>query len=595
MTAETEGAAAAAEEEDVTPPDGTTTFQGVGVGRGMAVGPVVKVFPPPKIPHGEEAPAAGPDAAGEVERAFAGVATTLGERAEAARVAGGTTLANILAATAQMAQDPALRAEAAGRLAAGESPAEAVDRAVQRFVDMFQSAGGYLAERVTDLRSVRDRVVATLLGLPEPGVPALDEPSIVVASDLAPADTAALDPALVLAIVTAHGGPTGHTAIIAGQLGIPCVVRASGIMAVVETGQQAAVDAASGVVVLDPPPELREEADLRARVQAELAADTGPGATADGHGIKLLANIGTPADATRAAATPAEGVGLFRTEVLFLERATAPTLDEQATAYGQVLAAFATREGGGAGSKVVLRTLDAGADKPLPFVTQPGEENPALGVRGYRLARRTPELLRTQLEALARAAKETGTEPWVMAPMIATAQEAADFAALAREVGLVAPAKVGVMVEVPSAALRAADLLEHVDFVSVGTNDLAQYTMATDRLRGTLADLLDPFQPAVLELVAAAARAGQEAGKPVGVCGESASDPLMALVLTGLGVTSLSMSLGALPAVRHTLRRHTLEQCRAMAEAALAATSPEAARDTVRALADPDVVRALRL
>ncbi len=599
MTAETEGAAAAAEEEHVTPPEGTTTFQGVGVGRGMAVGPVVKVFPPPKIPHGDEAPAAGPDAAGEVERAFAGVASTLGERAEAARAAGGTTLANILAATAQMAQDPALRAEAAGRLAAGESPAEAVDRTVQRFVDMFQSAGGYLAERVTDLRSVRDRVVATLLGLPEPGVPALDEPSIVIASDLAPADTAALDPALVLAIVTAHGGPTGHTAIIAGQLGIPCVVRASGIMAVVETGQQAAVDAASGAVVLDPPPELREEAELRARVQAELAADTGAGATADGHGVKLLANIGTPADATRAAATPAEGVGLFRTEVLFLERATAPTLDEQATAYGQVLAAFAKREGfddgAGTGSKVVLRTLDAGADKPLPFVTQPGEENPALGVRGYRLARRTPELLRTQLEALARAAKETGTDPWVMAPMIATAQEAADFATLAREVGLVAPAKVGVMVEVPSAALRAADLLQHVDFVSVGTNDLAQYTMATDRLRGTLADLLDPFQPAVLELVAAVSRAGQAAGKPVGVCGESASDPLMALVLTGLGVTSLSMSLGALPAVRHTLRRHTLEQCRAMAEAALAATSPEAAREAVRALADPDVVRALRL
>ncbi|MCL1870108.1 MAG: phosphoenolpyruvate--protein phosphotransferase [Promicromonosporaceae bacterium] len=558
----------------------STVYEGVGVGRGMAVGPVVKVHPSPAVPVGA---GGDPDA---IEPAFAAVAATLTKRAEGAT----KTVADILKATAQMAQDPALRAEAVQRAGTGESPAEAVDRSVQRFVDMFQAAGGYLAERVTDLRSVRDRVVAELLGLPEPGVPVLSVPSIVIATDLAPADTAALDPQMVLAIVTSHGGPTGHTAIIAGQLGLPCVVRASGVMAV-EEGTEVAVDAAAGTVVVDPSPELREEAAARARVQAQLAQDTLPGATSDGHEIALLANIGTPADATRAAATPAEGVGLFRTEVLFLDRATEPTLDEQATAYGAVLGAF----GGDAPRKVVVRTLDAGADKPLPFVTQPGEENPALGVRGYRLARRNPELLRTQLEALAAAARSTGATPWVMAPMIATVAEAAAFAQTAREAGLTEPCKVGVMVEVPSAALRAADMLEHVDFVSIGTNDLAQYAMATDRLRGTLADLLDPFQPAVLDLVATTARAGAAAGKPVGVCGESASDPLMALVLTGLGITSLSMSIGAMPAVRHLLHHHTLEQCQAMAEAALGATSAAEAREAVRALADKEIVGSLAL
>jgi len=201
-------------------------------------------------------------------------------------------------------------------------------------------------------------------------------------------------------------------------------------------------------------------------------------------------------------------------------------------------------------------------------VTQPDEENPALGVRAYRLQRTAPELLETQLDALAEAQARTGIKPWVMAPMISTVSEAAEFTAMARARGL---ETVGVMVEVPSVALRARMVLEEVDFVSIGTNDLAQYTMATDRLRGELADLLDPFQPAVLELVAATARAGKELGKPVGVCGESASDPVMALVLAGLGITSLSMSTGALPAVRFALRQHTLAQCEAIAEAALSA------------------------
>lgn len=533
-----------------------TVLHGVGVGRGAVVGPVATVRPAPVVPSDEPVPTDPAAAKERVEQAFADVAAGL--REQASRATG--TVAEVLSATAQMADDRALRKQVLGKIDKGEPPMHALNAVVANFAAMFAAAGGYLAERVTDLHSVRDRVVAHLLDQDPPGVPELHVASVIVAKDLAPADTAALDLDLTLAIVTELGGPTSHTAIIAGQLGIPCVVRVAGAEGL-EAGQEVAVDAAAGTILIGPGDDVREAFAVRAAAAAALAEDVAPGATADGHTVQLLANIGTLEDAQRAAATPAEGVGLFRTEVLYLERATAPTKAEQADVYSGVLRALE-------GRKVVVRTIDAGADKPLAFVTQPDEENPALGVRAYRLQRTAPELLETQLDALAEAQSRTGLKPWVMAPMISTVSEAAEFAAMARARGL---ETVGVMVEVPSVALRAAAVLEEVDFVSIGTNDLAQYTMATDRLRGELADLLDPFQPAVLDLVAATARAGKASGKPVGVCGESASDPVMALVLTGLGITSLSMSTGALPAVRFAIRQHTLAQCEAIAEAALSA------------------------
>ncbi|MCC2335901.1 phosphoenolpyruvate--protein phosphotransferase [Cellulomonas wangsupingiae] len=559
-------------------------LQGVGVGRRAVVGPVAQVRAAPAVPA--DAPlvvdgeVAGPGRVHDaVERAFAEVAAGLREQAAAAS----GTVADVLAATAQMADDAALRSQVLTRVDAGEPPVGAIDGVVEMFATMFEQAGGYLAERVTDLRSVRDRVVARTLGLPDPGVPRLDRASVVVARDLAPADTAALDLDKVLAIVTELGGPTGHTAIIAGQLGLPCVVRVAGA-ADLPDGTVVAVDAAAGTVQPDPDDAVRDAFERRRVAQAALAADTAPGATADGQAVALLANIGTPADAERVGAV-AEGIGLFRTEVLFLERQAAPTVEEQAEAYAAVLRAAD-------GRKVVVRTLDAGADKPLAFATQPDEENPALGVRGYRLVRSHPELLDTQLAALARAQDATGATPWVMAPMIATPEEARDFAARARAAGVVTA---GVMVEVPAAALRAGDILAEVDFVSLGTNDLAQYAMATDRLRGELADLLDAWQPAVLDLVAATARAGAATGKPVGVCGESAADPVMALVLVGLGVTSLSMAPGALPAARYAVRRHTSARCGQIAAAALDARTAREARAAATALVDPEVRTTLAL
>lgn len=557
-----------------------TMLQGVGVGRGAVAGPVARVSSVPKPPADEKPPTDKDAAKASVSAAFVAVATGLRERA--AESSG--TLSTVLSATALMAEDKALIKDILKRIDGGEPTLTAVDRSVEGFCDMFKSLGDYLAERVTDLRSVRGRVLARLMGQAEPEMPDLSVPSIIVAEDLAPADTAALDLAKVLAVVTELGGPTSHTAIIAGQHGIPCVVRVTGVMAL-EDGQQVAVDAAAGTIELDPSEATKQLFTDRSELLKSLEENTSPGATSDGYPVQLLANIGQVEDAKRAAKRANEGVGLFRTEVLFLDSKEAPPREGQAATYAEVLRAFE-------GRKVVVRTLDAGADKPLAFATQPDEENPALGVRGYRLGRITPSLMETQLGALADAQEATGIYPWVMAPMIATKAEAQAFADQARAAGI---KTIGVMIEIPSAAVRAEQIVDVVDFVSIGTNDLAQYTMAADRLRGELADLLNPWQPAVLELVARVAAAGTKSGTPVGVCGESAADPLMALVLAGFGVSSLSMSPAAVATARYMLSKHTMDWCRALAAAALEADSADDARAAVVSRIDQKVRQLLAL
>jgi phosphotransferase system enzyme I (PtsI) len=434
-----------------------------------------------------------------------------------------------------------------------------------------------MAERVTDLQDIERRVTARLVGEPEPGVPVPSEPSILVAQDLAPADTAGLDAELVVGLATEKGGPTSHTAIIARQLGIPCVVGVGGL-SVIRAGDPVLVDGTTGEVEVGPdvePATARVEAARAAR--AALESWTGPGRTADGTPVKLLANVADGASARSSAEGPVEGVGLFRTELSFLNRKDEPTVEEQAEIYAEVLAAF------GDDRYVVVRTLDAGSDKPIAFATLDGEENPALGVRGLRLSFDNPGLLERQLEGIARAARSTGTETWVMAPMVATVAEARDFAALVGGHGL----KAGVMVEIPSAALLAHQMLEVVDFLSIGTNDLTQYTMAADRMATDLAHLTDSWQPAVLQLIAITAEAGKQAGKPVGVCGEAAADPALAAALVGMGITSLSMALAAVRPVGAQLAAVSLDVCESAAEAALAATDPMRARDAVRAVLTP--------
>jgi phosphotransferase system enzyme I (PtsI) len=488
-------------------------------------------------------------------------ADDLERRAAATSIPGA---AEVLEATAMIARDPSLEEAVRSAIAKGEPAAWALDRAMDGFKAMLLDLGGYMAERVGDLDDVRDRAVARLLGLPLPGVPERDSPFILVADDLAPADTVTLSPERVLALVTVRGGPTSHTAILARSLGLPAIVacpEAAGL----RDGQLVEVDGNTGQVRLGIT--LDEAADTNRREQerrAQRAASRGPGRTADGHAVALLLNIGDAAGAAAVAKVDAEGVGLFRTEFLYLDRQDAPPVDEQVALYIGVLGAMG-------GRKIVVRTLDAGADKPLPFLDQEGEPNPALGVRGLRIARRSREVLTDQLAALALAQQATGATVWVMAPMVATAAEAKWFTDLAHEHGLPVA---GVMVEIPAAALRAADLLEHTDFLSIGTNDLAQYTLAADRMAGELADLLDPWQPALLDLIRMTAQAGLAAGKSVGVCGEAAASPALAPVLVGLGVTSLSMSATAVADVRDALAAVTLAECRDMARDALAGRRP---------------------
>lgn len=482
--------------------------------------------------------------------------------------------AEVLTATAGLTRDKGLRAAVKKGLEGDAQLLSALAAAVDQFAGTLASIGGLMAERVTDLRDIERRLTARLVGEPEPGIPEPGAPSVLVAEDLAPADTASLNAATVVALVTEKGGPTSHTAIIARQLSIPCVVGAGGILEV-RTGTPLLVDGTTGEVTLAPSPERAAElVEEAVAAQQALAHWTGPGRTADGTSVKLLANVADVTSAASAGKGPVEGVGLFRTELCFLNRAEEPSVEEQAEIYTGVLEAFS-------GDRyVVVRTLDAGSDKPISFANVTGEENPALGVRGLRLSFDNPGLMERQLDGVARAAAETGTETWVMAPMVATVAEAAEFAGLVRAHGL----KPGVMVEIPSAALLADRMLEVVDFLSIGTNDLTQYTMAADRMATDLAHLTDTWQPAVLQLIALTAEAGRRADKPVGVCGEAAADPLLATALVGMGIRSLSMALAAVRPVGAQLAAVNLETCERAAEAALGAVDPLAARAAVRAI-----------
>ncbi|MGW7329816.1 putative PEP-binding protein [Streptomyces sp. NPDC054840] len=545
----------------------TTVLKGIGVGTGSTAGPVAWMSPPPALPARRPVTDPGAEAA-SVRAALAAVVQELNERATRTAGAG----AEVLVAQAMMAADPALADRAAALAAEGTDGPHALAAAFDGFRAALLAAGGYFAERAADLDDLRDRAVARLLGLPMPGLPDPGHPYVLFAQDLAPADTALLDPERVLALVTVRGGPTSHTAILAKALGLPAVVgceRAGDL----KDGRPVLVRGTEGTVEADPEPAAVRLAEQDARRRhARAAAFHGPGRTADGHRVALLVNLGAPHELAGAAGADAEGVGLFRTEFLFLDRAEAPGLAEQTAAYLTVFEAFAAR-------RVVVRTLDAGADKPLPFATAPDEENPALGIRGLRTATRDPQLLETQLAAIAAAAGRSTAEVWVMAPMVSVPGEAAWFAERVRAHGL---PTAGAMVEVPAAALRAERLAAVCGFLSIGTNDLAQYTFAADRTLGPLAELLDPWQPALLDLVAATARAAGAAGRAVGVCGEAAADPALALVLVGLGATSLSMAPACLPEVRAALAVHTLADCRALAELALAATDAATAREAVR-------------
>jgi len=548
---------------------GARELHGVGVGRGVVIGPVLSM--PGPLAEPADAGRSG-DAAvekGAVWSAIQSVVADLGGRADRAEGPG----REIIETAIQMAQDPMLAEQVAERIEAGATAERAVFEAFRSFQEQLTSLGGLMAERAVDLGDVAQRIIAVLRGVPAPGVPESDAPFILLADDLAPADTALLDLNLVLGFITRRGGPTGHTAILARSRGIPAIV---GVGAEAEVAEQTRVilDAASGVITIDPNDDQVAQLTNRATASTpRVAGRVAAGALADGTSLPLLANLGSPQEAAAAVALGAEGVGLFRTEFLFLGAQTPPSVAEQQRQYEQVLSQFA-------GKKVVVRVLDAGADKPLAFLDAGHEDNPALGLRGLRALRTRQQVLTDQLTALANAQDASAAsghpaELWVMAPMVADAPETRFFVDLGRQLGV---KTVGVMAELPSIALVADQVLAIADFVSIGTNDLTQYALAADRLLGSVAAYQDPWHPAVLRLVELLGKAGAAAGKPVGICGEAAADPQLAVVLVGLGATSLSMAPAALADVRAELAGVTLERARAKAAAALAAESAEGAR-----------------
>ncbi|MGN6126720.1 MAG: phosphoenolpyruvate--protein phosphotransferase [Humibacter sp.] len=543
----------------------STQIIGVGVGHGIAVGPALRMPDPIGEPPDVESQAEALDEYRRVDDALAAVTAEL---VELGRRAGGDA-EDILEAQALMAQDPAVVDDIRQRVGDGKTAERAVYEAYEGYARVLEGLGDNPAARGADVRDVARRVIARLLGVELPTVPEAESPFVLVAYDLAPADTATLDLSKVLAIVTRDGSNSSHTAILARNKDLVAVVGAAGSDAIVN-GQTVIVDAESGSVITDPDAAmLAATAERGGRVVA--ARPLTPGALADGTPVPLLANVGSPEDAVPAVAQGAEGVGLFRTEFLYLDARTAPSVEFQRSRYRDLMAAFS-------GRKVVVRALDAGADKQLAFLGHTHEENPALGRRGIRALREHEGVLRDQLTALVGAQQDTGADLWVMAPMVADVDETVYFMNVARSLGL---STVGVTVEVPSAAVLADQVLPLCDFVSIGTNDLTQYTLAADRMLGSVAQYQDPWHPAVLRLVKMVGDAGLASHIPVGVCGEAASDPLMAIVLVGLGAEDLSMSPGALADVRAMLSRVTLAQARELAERTLQQTSAAAARAVV--------------
>ena len=400
-----------------------TSLTGVGVSPGVGAGPVVRVVDSVPEPQPGQAGGTPQEQYDLAVAALEDVAADLENRGQQA----GGEAQHVLEAQAMMARDPELAAGIEARTTSGATAARATYEAFNAVRETLLTLGEYFAARVADLDDIRNRTVARLLGVPAPGIPVLTEPSILVAMDLAPADTALIDKSMVLAFATEEGGPTSHTSILARSIGIPAVVGLS-------RGPRAGARHPGARGRVERPgrggPQRRDGraltgADSRRRAALAVLGNA-PGRTADGHEVPLLANIGGPDDVEKALANGAEGVGLFRSELLFLDRTDAPSEDEQYGLYRAVLEGFA-------GKKVVVRTLDAGADKPLPFLPFGEEPNPAMGVRGLRICMQAPEILLTQLRALARAAEGLDTELWVMAPMVADTYETRWFKEICKE------------------------------------------------------------------------------------------------------------------------------------------------------------------
>lgn len=488
----------------------------------------------------------------------------------------GAKEAAIFEAHGLVLEDPALVGEISRSIRDGLNGAEyAVQSVCGRFCAALEAADDpYLRERAADVQDVSHRVIRNLLGEMGPNLANLAEPVVLVAPDLSPSATAMLDRSKVLGFATDHGGLTGHTAIVARKLRIPAVVGLGEASRELQTGDHVLIDGHDGVLVLSPTDatlfrygqirERREALEVRLQAVRDL-----PAVTLDGVKVGLAANIDEPSEVASVRESGAHGVGLFRTEFLFLNSEVPPDEDRQYAAYRAVAESLAP-------APVVIRTLDLGGDK-LVDTEQTEERNPFLGWRAIRISLSRPDMFRVQLRAVLRASIHGRLR--LMFPMISGLEELLEAKALLEEcrsdlarrsIAHDPNLQVGMMVEVPSAALLAAEFAPHVDFFSLGTNDLTQYTLAVDRLNPRVALLHSPAHPAVLRLIRTTVRAAREHGRWVGVCGEMAGDPSMIPLLVGLGVDELSVTPALIPAAKHLLRRLRRDEAIAMVDRALA-------------------------
>jgi phosphoenolpyruvate-protein phosphotransferase/dihydroxyacetone kinase phosphotransfer subunit len=562
------------------PPPPSSAGGPLAASPGIGIGPKRVAEPPaPVVP---DEPVADPAVERErLDAALPAVAREIRAGRDAAARELGTEEAAIFDAHLLLLDDPALLADARSGIAGGASAPRAWSDAAERVAAAWEAVPDpYLAARAADVRAVSAQVLRALVGGPalvllDDGGPA----AVLVATDLTPAQAAVLDPERVAGVVLAAGSPTAHSAILLRARGVPAIVAAGKDVLDVPDGTPIALDGAAGELAVDPAPDVmtafRDRAAARAEREAQARQQAAaPAVTRDGVSVLVGANVGSPADAVAAASAGADLVGLLRTEFLFLDRTAAPDVDEQEAAYREVAAALG-------GRRITLRTLDVGGDKPLPYLPLPAEANPFLGLRGIRLADGFPGLLADQLLAAVRVAHETPLS--VMFPMVAAldellaARRALDTAIAADGRGTPAGLQVGIMVEVPATALKAAAFVPHVDFFSIGTNDLTQYALAAERGNPAVAGLADPLDPGVLRLVDAVCRAAGERAL-VAVCGEAAADPLAAELLVGLGVRELSTAPPAVPGTKQAVRDLDAAEAARRAAAALTADGPAGVR-----------------
>lgn len=567
-------------------------IRGIGASAGIAIGPVFQYVTHAQVVEQRQVDDVEPELT-RLDAALAQASQEIQALTAQAQKDVGSSNASIFEAHEMFLSDPELLEQVRTRIETQHINAEyAWQESTDQYASTLRSISDeYLAARATDVEDVARRVMRILQGSDEQAAQFM-EPSVIVASELTPSATVTLDKHKVLAFCTARGGSTSHVAILSKALGIPSIVGLGAAIELLQNGTQVIVNGTTGEVVIEPDmatiTAYRQQADTLAQTQAEARKKAQePAITSDGVQVEVVANIGSHAEAVTALEYGAEGIGLLRTEFLFLQRDSAPDEDEQAAVYDAIMETMGQRP-------VVIRTLDIGGDKPAPYLDMPVEMNPFLGVRGLRLSLTHLDLFQTQLRALLRAG--AGHNLKIMFPMVATRDEvhaareqvvAAQAALAARGTSYAQTVEIGIMVEVPSAALMADVLADVVDFFSIGTNDLAQYTLAVDRTNAAVATLADALQPAVLRLIRMVIEAAHAKGKWVGLCGELAGDPLAVPVLLGLRLDEFSMTARSVPLVKQAIRHYSVAEVLEIAQHVLTLGNAEEVRAFLMTISPP--------